>query len=98
VRIVLLHYAPTSATIEGEPESIWTFLGSERLAEPIAEHRPDLVLHGHGHRGSFAGEIGDVPVFNVGVPVIGRDFWIFELDETGLAQSPEELQGSAERA
>jgi Icc-related predicted phosphoesterase len=98
VRIVLLHYAPTSATIEGEPESIWTFLGSERLAEPIAEHRPDLVLHGHGHRGSFAGKIGDVPVFNVGVPVISRDFWIFELDEEGLAQSPDELQGSAERA
>ena len=43
VRIVLLHYAPTKTTIEGEPETIWAYLGSERLAEPIAEHRPDLV-------------------------------------------------------
>ena len=51
---VLLHYAPTKATIEGEPETIWTYLGSERLAEPIAEHGPDLVLHGHGHGGTFA--------------------------------------------
>jgi uncharacterized protein len=91
VRIVLLHYAPTATTIAGEPEAIWAFLGSQRLAEPIAEHRPDLVLHGHGHRGSFAGHIEDVPVFNVGIPVIGRDFWIFELDpDRGLVREPEE--------
>ena len=95
VRIVLLHYAPTSTTIKGEPESIWTFLGSERLGEPIAQHKPDLVLHGHGHRGSFAGRIEDVPVFNVGVPVIGRDFWIFELDsERGLIREPEGVQSA----
>ena len=49
VRIVLLHYAPTSATLEGEPPGIWAFLGSDRLAGPIAQHRPDIVLHGHGH-------------------------------------------------
>ena len=90
MRIVLLHYAPTKETIEGEPETIWTYLGSERLPEPIAEHTPDLVLHGHGHRGSFAGRIDDVPVFNVGVPVIGRDFWVFELDESGLVSEPAE--------
>jgi uncharacterized protein len=94
VRIVLLHYAPTKTTIEGEPETIWTYLGSERLAEPIAEHQPDLVLHGHGHRGSFAGQIGDVPVFNVGIPVIGRDFWIFELDEHGLLREPEAVEST----
>jgi Icc-related predicted phosphoesterase len=94
LRIVLLHYAPTTTTIEGEPETIWAFLGSQRLAEPIAEHRPDIVLHGHGHRGSFAGAIDDVPVFNVGVPVTGRDFWIFEFDETGLVREPDLLESS----
>ena len=31
VRIALLHYAPTSATLEGEPPGIWAFLGSDRL-------------------------------------------------------------------
>ena len=92
VRIVLLHYSPTVTTIEGEPETIWAFLGSQRLADPIAEHKPDLVLHGHGHRGSFAGAIDDVPVFNVGVPVIGRDFWVFEFDEGGLVHEPETVE------
>jgi Icc-related predicted phosphoesterase len=79
VRIALLHYAPTSATLEGEPPGIWAFLGSDRLAAPIAQHRPDLVLHGHGHLGSFKGEIGDVPVYNVAQPVLGKDFELFEL-------------------
>ncbi|MBD0289935.1 MAG: metallophosphoesterase [Thermoleophilia bacterium] len=80
VRIVLLHYAPTWTTLEGEPKTIWTFLGTDRMAPPIERHRPDLVLHGHGHAGTFAGALGDVPVFNVAVPVIRRDFWIFEVD------------------
>lgn len=79
VRIVLLHYAPTSSTLEGEPRSIWAFLGSDRLSRPIAEHTPDLVIHGHGHAGTFEGFIGAVPVYNVAVPVMGRDFWVFEL-------------------
>src|SRR5829696_4726088 len=98
VRIVLLHYAPTAtsteATIEGEPETIWTYLGSERLAEPIAEHRPDLVLHGHGHGGTFAGAIDGIPVFSVGIPVIGRDFWIFEFDESGLVREPQAVEST----
>src|SRR5262245_32759942 len=34
IRIVLLHYAPTSDTLHGEPEGIWTYLGSDRLATP----------------------------------------------------------------
>jgi Icc-related predicted phosphoesterase len=79
LRIVLLHYAPTTTTLVGEPEAIWAFLGTDRLAAPIAAHRPDLVLHGHGHRGTFEGAIGDVPVYNVAVPVLGRAFWTFEL-------------------
>ena len=90
VRIVLLHYAPTSSTIEGERETIWAFLGSERLAGPIAEHRPDAVFHGHGHAGTFAGSIGDIPVFNVGAAVPVQDFWLFEFEpEEGLVSSPE---------
>jgi Icc-related predicted phosphoesterase len=79
VRIALLHYAPTSATLEGEPPGILAFLGSDRLAVPIAQHRPDIVLHGHGHMGTFKGAIGDVPVYNVAQPVIGKDFEVFEL-------------------
>src|SRR5207247_7454097 len=80
IRIVLLHYAPTSDTLHGEPEGIWTYLGSDRLATPIAEYRPDVVLHGHAHSGSFEGAIGGVPVYNVAVHVTGRDFYVFELE------------------
>jgi Icc-related predicted phosphoesterase len=87
-RIVLLHYSPCEATIEGEPAGIWAFLGTDRLAAPIAEHEPDLVLHGHAHSGSFEGRIGDVPVYNVSVPVMGRDFWLFELDVSSRARTP----------
>ena len=78
-RVVLLHYAPIPETLVGEPETIWAFLGSSRLAQPIGAHRPDLVLHGHAHRGSKAGELGPVPVRNVAVHVLGKDFEIFEL-------------------
>jgi Icc-related predicted phosphoesterase len=80
-RIVLLHYAPTSSTIEGEPPGIWAFLGSDRLGRPVAEHRPDLVLHGHGHAGTYEGFIGAVPVYNVALPVMGREFAVFELED-----------------
>ena len=88
VRIVMLHYAPTHATIEGEAPGIWAFLGTDRLAAPIAEHEPDLVLHGHAHSGTFEGTIGSVPVYNVSVPVMGRDFWLFELEATGTPSTP----------
>ena len=79
-RIALLHYSPTMSTLAGEPESIWTYLGSNRLDGPIQRHHPDLVLHGHAHEGTFAGAIGTVPVYNVAVPLMRRDFFVFELD------------------
>jgi Icc-related predicted phosphoesterase len=88
VRVVLLHYSPTSETLEGEPEGIWAFLGSDRLAAPIAEHAPDLVLHGHAHAGRTRGTIADVPVFNVSIPVTGRDFVVFDLSATSSRPSP----------
>ena len=88
-RIALLHYAPITATLEGERTDIWTFLGTDRLAAPLREHHPDLVLHGHAHAGTFAGRLGDVPVFNVSVPVLGEDFWVFEL--TGAGRTPSEV-------
>jgi Icc-related predicted phosphoesterase len=88
VRIVLLHYAPTDTTLVGEPEGIWAFLGTDRLAAPILEHSPNLVLHGHAHAGRFEGAIGDVPVFNVSVPVMARDFWVFELSGVEKTLTP----------
>jgi uncharacterized protein len=82
LRVVLLHYSPVAATLEGEPPEIFAFLGSDRLAAPILEHSPDLVLHGHAHAGSPSGRIGAVPVHNVSVPVIEADFWFCELESS----------------
>ena len=88
-RIVLLHYSPSAQTLEGERRDIWTFLGTDRLAAPILEHNPDLVLHGHAHAGTFEGRVGEVPVYNVSVPVMGEDFWVFEM--TGTRRAPSEV-------
>ena len=88
VRIVLLHYAPTDATLVGEPAGIWPFLGTDRLAAPIAEHEPDLVPHGHAHAGSFEGSIGEVPVRNVSLPVLQQPFWRFDLQVAERAPTP----------
>src|SRR5579859_281423 len=84
LRVVLLHYAPVVDTLEGEPLGIYTYLGCDRLATPIAENGADLVLHGHAHAGSFEGRIGEIAVYNVAVHVTGRSFWIFELDGSGV--------------
>jgi Icc-related predicted phosphoesterase len=92
LRIVLLHYSPVVDTLEGEPLGIHTYLGSERLATPIAENGADLVLHGHAHAGSFEGCIGDIPVYNVAVHVTGRNFWIFELDGGGVRRGGEVVE------
>jgi uncharacterized protein len=94
LRIVLLHYSPVAATVEGEPEGIHLMLGSDRLATPIAEFGADLVVHGHAHAGSFEGCIGKIPVYNVAVHVIGRDFWIFDL-EGARGRSEVEVEGPA---
>lgn len=78
-RLVLLHYAPISETLTGEPAGIWAFLGSGRLAGPIGAHRPDAVFHGHAHHGQAQGSIGEVPVWNVARHVTGEDFAIVEV-------------------
>jgi len=88
IRIVLLHYSPTESTLAGEEPGIWAFLGTDRLAPPIIEHSPNVVLHGHAHAGRFEGSICDVPVFNVSVPLMGRNFWVFELPDVEKALAP----------
>lgn len=82
IRVVLLHYAPTSTTLAGEREAIWAFLGTDRLAEPIVRHEPELVLHGHAHGGTFQGCIGSVDAWNVALPITDWRFSIFELEPT----------------
>jgi Icc-related predicted phosphoesterase len=88
LRIVVMHYSPTTDTLQGERPEIWTFLGTDRLAAPLLEHEPDLVVHGHAHGGTFKGAIGEVEVFNVSFPVIDRAYWLFELGPVAAASTP----------
>jgi len=74
-RIVLLHYSPIAATVEGEPLEIIPFLGSSRLEEPLNRYRVTAAFHGHAHHGSPEGLTGDgVPVYNVAMPLLRRRF------------------------
>jgi Icc-related predicted phosphoesterase len=54
--VVLLHYAPIAETVEGEPEALFPFLGSSRLAETIDRFDDvQAVFHGHAHHGTYEG-------------------------------------------
>ncbi|HEY6360798.1 MAG TPA: metallophosphoesterase [Vicinamibacterales bacterium] len=72
-RVVLLHYSPVRATVEGEPPEIFPYLGSSRLEEPINRYRVSAVFHGHAHRGALEGRTATgVPVYNVAMPLLAR--------------------------
>jgi Icc-related predicted phosphoesterase len=72
-KVVLMHYSPIRATVEGEPEAIWPFLGCSRLAEPLTRRNVSYAFHGHAHIGGFEGEApGGVKVFNVSIPVLQK--------------------------
>jgi len=63
--IVVLHYAPITGTLQGEPLEIFPFLGSSRLAETIDLFDVTAVFHGHAHRGICEGRTNKgVPVYN----------------------------------
>src|ERR1700692_1269114 len=65
-RVVVLHYSPIAATVEGESPEIYPFLGTSRLAEVVDRHGADLVVHGHAHHGKLDGKTtAGVPVHNV---------------------------------
>ncbi len=73
VRVVVLHYSPIEATIQGEPPIIHAFLGTDRLCEPIDRFGASVCFHGHAHSGSFEGKTpGGVPVYNVALPVLRK--------------------------
>jgi Icc-related predicted phosphoesterase len=72
-KVVVMHYSPIRATVLGEPEEIFPFLGSSRFEAPIDEFKVRAVFHGHAHYGSPQGTtIGGVPVYNVALPVLRK--------------------------
>lgn len=73
-KIVVLHYAPVAGTVIGEPEIIYPFLGTDRLAEAIDRYGASATFHGHVHSGTFRAETpGGSPVFNVSLPLLHRE-------------------------
>jgi Icc-related predicted phosphoesterase len=97
-RIALLHYAPITGTVAGEPVEIFPFLGSSRLEEPLLRYPVDAVFHGHAHRGTLEGRtINGLPVYNVARPLLQRSrpgeppFRLFEVPRAaGSLPSPVE--------
>jgi len=70
-RVVVLHYSPIAATVEGESPEIYPFLGTSRLAEVVDRHGADLVLHGHAHHGQLSGTTTTgIPVHNVAITLL----------------------------
>jgi Icc-related predicted phosphoesterase len=70
-RVALLHYSPIRATVVGEPEEIFPFLGCGRMEEPLNRYGVSVVFHGHAHRGAPEGKTAaGVPVYNVALPVL----------------------------
>lgn len=84
-KVALLHYSPITATLAGEPESVFPFLGCSRLAEPLTRRKVIVAFHGHAHKGSFEGEApGGVKVYNVARSILTRaghtlPFFIYEV-------------------
>jgi len=70
-RVVVLHYSPIAATVQGEAPEIFPYLGTSRLAEVVDRHGADLILHGHAHHGTATGKtVGGIPVHNVAITLL----------------------------
>ena len=81
--MVVLHYAPIPDTVVGEPQEIYAFLGSSRLAETIDRFPVSAVVHDHAHRGTYEGRTpGGAPVYNVASHIekpTGRPYALLDL-------------------
>jgi len=70
-KVAIMHYSPIKETVVGEPEVIWPFLGSSRLAEPLNRRDVAVAFHGHAHVGKLEGTTSNnVKVFNVSKPIL----------------------------
>jgi Icc-related predicted phosphoesterase len=84
-RVVVVHYAPILATVQGEAPEIYPYLGTSRLAEVIDRHGANLVVHGHAHHGGAVGKTtGGIPVHNVALAILQsenppRAFKVFDI-------------------
>jgi Icc-related predicted phosphoesterase len=82
-KIAVLHYSPIKETVIGEPEAIFPFLGSSRLAEPLSRRQVVAAFHGHAHIGTLEGQTNaGVKVYNVAKPILqkkGLPYFLLEV-------------------
>ncbi len=84
-RVIVVHYSPIPATVQGEPAEIYPYLGTSRLAEVIDRHGANLVVHGHAHHGALEGKtVTGIPVYNVALQLLmaqdpPRPYRIFDI-------------------
>jgi Icc-related predicted phosphoesterase len=83
--VAVLHYSPTADTLEGEPEAIYQYLGTQRLADAIDRFdHVKAVVHGHAHHGKYEGATPrGTPVYNcaqfVLMPLFGKPYTVLEI-------------------
>src|SRR5439155_6133294 len=51
-RVVVMHYSPIRATVEGEATEIFPFLGCGRLEEPLNRYQVTACVHGYAYKGA----------------------------------------------
>ncbi len=72
-KVVVMHYSPIKETCTGEPEEIYSFLGSSHLVQPVNNHDVDIVFHGHAHYGTHEGKtLKEIPVYNVSLEIMKK--------------------------
>ena len=70
--VLVTHYAPRCGTLVGEDPRIWRFLASSAMGEVVREEQPEIVIHGHVHKGSVPTcRLGRSTVYNVSIPARG---------------------------
>jgi Icc-related predicted phosphoesterase len=72
-KVVVMHYAPITATTEGEDPALLPFLGTTRLSVPCEAFGAIAVVHGHSHHGKLEGRTPKgIPVYNVAMPLLRK--------------------------
>jgi len=79
-KILLVHYAPTYKTLEGENPQFFNTMGSQYWENLMMSRKPSLVVHGHGHRGTKQAWVDTVPVMNVALP-LNREIVIIDTEK-----------------
>ncbi|HYY49216.1 MAG TPA: metallophosphoesterase [Thermoplasmata archaeon] len=96
-RVLLTHYPPTYVTMGREKEEWQPELGCKALEPVLLRRRPNLVIHGHIHKGipeadlrptasrldDFVDGAASVRIHNVAWPV-RRGVGVFDLGSAGL--------------